>query len=54
MIYFQLSGFIQDDEYMAFGISGRQGENAMIGGDVALVYMDEFLGHVEDYNLTAK
>eukprot|EP00088_Acartia_fossae_P021873 TRINITY_DN23239_c0_g1_i1.p1 TRINITY_DN23239_c0_g1~~TRINITY_DN23239_c0_g1_i1.p1 ORF type:complete len:682 (+),score=132.87 TRINITY_DN23239_c0_g1_i1:69-2114(+) len=50
----QLAGFIGDDEYMAFGLSGTQGENSMQGGDVALVYMDEFLGHVEDYNLTAR
>ncbi len=26
----------------------------MVGGDVAVLYMDEFLGHVEDFNLTAK
>ena len=37
---------------MAFGMSGVQGENTMVGGDVALVWMDEFLGHVDDYNLT--
>ena len=39
---------------MAFGLSGKQGENRMVGGDVALLYMDEFLGHVEDFNLTAR
>ncbi len=26
----------------------------MVGGDVAVAYMDEYLGHVEDYNLTAR
>jgi hypothetical protein len=31
-----------------------QGENTMVGGDVVVVYMDEYLGHVEDYNLTAR
>jgi hypothetical protein len=31
-----------------------QGENTMVGGDVAVAYMDEYLGHVEDYNLTAR
>jgi len=50
----QLAGHIKDDEYMAFGLSGAQGENKMVGGDVAVLYMDEFLGHVEDFNLTAK
>jgi len=50
----QIAGFIEDDEYMAFGLSGKQGENQMVGGDVALLYMDEFLGHVEDFNLTAR
>jgi hypothetical protein len=50
----QLAGHIKDDEYMAFGLSGAQGQNQMIGGDVAVVYMDEFLGHVEDFNLNAK
>jgi len=48
----QLAGNINEDEYMAFGMSGVQGENTMVGGDVALVWMDEFLGHVDDYNLT--
>jgi hypothetical protein len=31
-----------------------QGENTMVGGDVGVAYMDEYLGHVEDYNLTAR
>jgi len=50
----ELAGFIQDDEYMSFGLSGEQGKNSMVGGDVALVYYDEHLGHVEDFNLTAR
>ena len=50
----QLAGFIQDDEYMSFGLSGEQGKNSMVGEDVALVYYDEHLGHVEDFNLTAR
>jgi len=50
----QVAGHIKDDEYMAFGLSGAPGQNQMIGGDVAVLYMDEFLGHVEDFNLTAK
>jgi len=50
----QLAGHIGDDEYMAFGPSGEQGKSVMKGGDVAVAYMDEYLGHVEDYNLTAR
>ena len=50
----QLAGHIGEDEYMAFGVSGEQGRSTMKGGDVAVAYMDEYLGHVEDYNLTAR
>lgn len=50
----QLAGHIGEDEYMAFGLSGEQGKSSMKGGDVAVAYMDEYLGHVEDYNLTAR
>ena len=32
----------------------EQGKNTMVGGDVALVYIDEFQGHAEDFNLTAR
>ena len=50
----QLAGHIEDDEYMAFGVSGEQGRSVMTGGDVVVAYMDEFLGHADDYNLTAR
>jgi len=50
----QLAGHIGDDEYMAFGMSGSPDDAQMPGGDVAVAYMDEYLGHVEDYNLTAR
>ena len=26
----------------------------MTGGDVVVAYMDEYLGHADDYNLTAR
>ena len=39
---------------MAFGVSGEQGKSVMTGGDVTVAWMDEYLGHAEDYNLTAK
>merc|ERR1719347_1330676 len=50
----QLAGHIGEDEYMAFGLSGEEEAPAMPGGDVAVAFMDEDLGHVEDYNLTAR
>jgi len=49
-----LAGHIADDEYMAFGLSGEQGKSVMTGGDVVVAYMDEYLGHADDYNLTAR
>ena len=49
-----LAGHIEDDEYMAFGISGEQGKSVMTGGDVVVAYIDEYLGHADDYNLTAR
>ena len=50
----QLAGHVGDDEYMAFGVSGEQGKSVMTGGDVVVAYIDEYLGHADDYNLTAK
>ena len=31
-----------------------QGKSVMTGGDVVVAYMDEYLGHADDYNLTAR
>jgi len=50
----QLAGHIGDDEYMAFGLSGEEDKATMPGGDVAVAYMDEYSGHVDDYQLTAR
>ena len=42
------------NEYVAFGLSGSQDEARMEGGDVAVLYMDAYQGFANDYNITAK
>jgi hypothetical protein len=49
-----LSGLIDENEYMAFGVSKPQGQSQMIGADVAVAFIDGYLGIVDDYNITAK
>ena len=46
--------FTDDDEYVAFGLSGSETSAQMEGADVALVYVDQFQGYAKDYNVTAK
>ena len=53
-ITIQLSGLIGDNEYMAFGVSGKDGVSQMVGSDVAVAYDDGYLGYVDDYNITSK
>jgi hypothetical protein len=53
-ITIQLSGLIDENEYMAFGVSNPQGESKMIGADAAIAYIDGYLGYVDDYNIGAK
>jgi hypothetical protein len=53
-ITIQLSGLIDENEYMAFGVSKPQGQSQMIGADVAVAFIDGYLGIVDDYNITAK
>lgn len=45
---------IDDDEYVAFGLSGSETEAKMEGADVAIVYFDALQGYAHDYNITAK
>lgn len=45
---------IDEDEYMAVGISGSQTSSQMVGSDVAISYMDGLLGTTVDYNVTGK
>ncbi|KAG8187273.1 hypothetical protein JTE90_019162 [Oedothorax gibbosus] len=53
-ITFELSGQIDEDEYMAVGISGSPTSSQMVGSDVAISYMDGLLGTVADYNVSGK
>ncbi|XP_017782124.1 PREDICTED: protein Skeletor, isoforms B/C [Nicrophorus vespilloides] len=49
----QLAGQVKESEYMAFGISGDSGKSQMLGSDVAVAYIDGYLGYADDYNVTA-
>lgn len=51
MSYFLI---VDEDEYMAFGLSGSDGSSRMEGADVAIAYMDDSRGYATDYNITAK
>lgn len=42
-----------EDEYVAFGISGSELSSKMVGADVAIAYMDDTRGYATDYNITA-
>ena len=42
-ITIQLSGLIDENEYMAFGVAKPQGQSLMIGADVAVAYIDGYL-----------
>lgn len=46
--------FSDEDEYMAFGISGSETSSQMIGSDLAIAYMDGLLGTTADYNISGK
>jgi hypothetical protein len=39
---------------MAFGLSAAENKSEMIGSDVAIAYIDGYLGYATDYNITAK
>ncbi|KAF8786535.1 Protein Skeletor like protein [Argiope bruennichi] len=53
-ITFELSGQIDEDEYMALGISGSETSSQMEGADVVVAYMDGLLGVTADYNISGK
>lgn len=46
--------FSDEDEYMAFGLSGSEDSSRMEGADVVVAYMDGTRGYATDYNITAK
>jgi hypothetical protein len=52
-ITMQLSGQVDEDDYMAFGISGSDKKSQMIGADVVVAYIDGHLGHSIDYHIDA-
>ncbi|XP_061932674.1 protein Skeletor, isoforms B/C isoform X1 [Apis cerana] len=53
-IQIRVSGRIREDQYVAFGLSGREGKSEMIGGDVVVVAYnnrtDKFIA--EDYYMS--
>ncbi|XP_020281603.1 protein Skeletor, isoforms B/C isoform X2 [Pseudomyrmex gracilis] len=52
-ITIQLKSQVDEDEYVAFGISGSELSSKMVGADVAIAYMDDTRGYATDYNITA-
>lgn len=52
-ITFLLTGKIDEDDYMAFGLSGSESKSQMNGADVAVTYIDGHLGYAIDYKLDA-
>ncbi|VVC87148.1 unnamed protein product [Leptidea sinapis] len=55
-IVLQLVSKLEDGEYMSFGISGHPGKSQMVGGDVAVAWVDKdtLKGFAQDYYLDAK
>jgi len=53
-ITIEMTSRTDQNEYVAFGLSGSQDEARMEGGDVAVLYMDAYQGFANDYNITAK
>ncbi|XP_013194628.2 protein Skeletor, isoforms D/E isoform X1 [Amyelois transitella] len=55
-IVLQLVGKLEDGEYMSFGISGDPSHSQMVGGDVAVAWVDKatLKGYAVDYYLDAK
>ncbi|XP_014613047.1 PREDICTED: protein Skeletor, isoforms B/C [Polistes canadensis] len=53
-VQIQVSGRINEDQYVAFGLSGRQDKSEMIGGDVVVVAYDKKKGKyiAEDYYMS--
>ncbi|XP_064074896.1 protein Skeletor, isoforms B/C isoform X1 [Vanessa tameamea] len=55
-IVLQLVAKLEDGEYMSFGVSGVNDHSQMVGGDVAVAWVDKttLKGFSEDYYLDAK
>jgi hypothetical protein len=52
-ITIQLAGQVDENAYMAFGISGSTEKSQMLGSDVTVAYLDGYRGFASDYNVTA-
>ncbi|KAL7302503.1 hypothetical protein TKK_0005146 [Trichogramma kaykai] len=53
-INFKLVGQMDENDYMAWGVSGSDERSQMEGADLTVAYMDDTLGYAVDYNVTAK
>ncbi|KAI5631071.1 DOMON domain-containing protein [Phthorimaea operculella] len=55
-IVLQLVAKLEDGEYMSFGVSGDSAHSQMVGGDVAVAWVDKqtLKGYAHDYYLDAK
>ncbi|XP_020298451.1 protein Skeletor, isoforms B/C isoform X2 [Pseudomyrmex gracilis] len=54
-VQIRVSGRIREDQYVAFGLSGKEGKAEMVGGDVVVIGYDNKTGRfiAEDYYLSA-
>lgn len=52
-ITFQMSGMVDVNDYMSFGISGSDSMSQMLGSDVVVAYIDGHRGYSVDYNITS-
>lgn len=52
-ITIQLAGQVDENDYMAFGLSGSDDSSQMLGSDVAVAFIDGYRGFATDYNITA-
>lgn len=53
-VQIRISGRIREDQYVAFGLSGKDGQAEMIGGDVVVIGYDNRTGKfiAEDYYMS--
>lgn len=49
----EVAAQVDENDYIAFGMSGSPTEPKMIGGDVVVTYMDGYLGNLIDYNISS-
>lgn len=53
-VQIRVSGRIREDQYVAFGLSGKEGKAEMLGGDVVVIGYDNRTGKfiAEDYYMS--